>query len=72
MIDRNEIAGELGKRIKNSISPFHTVLYAADELKKCGFDGIVNLDVLDFVAYEPNQIKLRQNTKPTMSASTAA
>ena len=40
MIDRNEIAGELGKRIKNSISPFHTVLYAADELKKCGFDEL--------------------------------
>ena len=40
MIDRNEIAGELGKRIKNSISPFHTVMYAADELKKCGFDEL--------------------------------
>lgn len=40
--------------------------------KNCGFDGIINLDVLDFVAYEPNQIKLRNNAKPTMAASTAA
>lgn len=45
---------------------------ATDFFRKCGFDGIVNLDVLDFVAYEPNQIKLRQNTKPTTAASTAA
>ena len=45
---------------------------ATDYFKNCGFDGIVNLDVLDFVAYEPNQIKLRTNTKPTSAVSTAA
>lgn len=45
---------------------------ATNYFKKCGYDGIVNLDVLDFVAYEPNQIKLRQNKQPTMAASTAA
>jgi hypothetical protein len=40
--------------------------------KNCGFNGIVNLDVLDFVAYELNQIKLRNNLKPTAAVSTAA
>lgn len=45
---------------------------ATDYFKKCGFDGIVNLDVLDFVAYEPNQIKLRNNLSPTIADSTAA
>lgn len=45
---------------------------ATDFFKNCGFDGIVNLDVLDFVAYKPNQIKLRTNTKPTLAVSTAA
>ena len=45
---------------------------ATGYFKNCGFDGIVNLDVLDFVAYEPNQIKLRTNTKPTSAVSTVA
>lgn len=40
-----------------------------DYLTKCGFDGIVNLDVCDFVAYRPNQIKLKQNLNPTTSDS---
>lgn len=43
-----------------------------DFFKKCGFDGIVNYDVLDFVAFEPNQIKLSSNTNPTNSEVLAA
>lgn len=41
-------------------------------LKRCGYDGIVNLDVLDFVAYYPNQIKASSNKMPTTAVSTAA
>ena len=38
----------------------------------CGYDGIMNLDVMDFVAYQPDQIKLSSNKIPTAVASTAA
>ena len=41
-------------------------------LQKCGFDGIVNYDVLDFVAFEPSQIKLSSNKNPTNSEILAA
>ena len=40
--------------------------------KNCGFDGIMNLDTLDFVAFEPNQIKLSSNKNPTDSELLAA
>lgn len=40
---------------------------ATDFFKACGYDGIMNLDILDFVAYEPSQIKLCSNTAPTGS-----
>lgn len=43
-----------------------------DFLKNCGYDGIMNLDVLDFVAFEPNQIKLSSNKNPTNSEVLAA
>jgi hypothetical protein len=45
---------------------------ATDFFKKCGFDGIMNLDVLDFVAYYPNQIKISANKAPTSAISTVA
>lgn len=40
--------------------------------KTCGFDGVMNLDILDFVAFEPNQIKLSSNKNPTNSKLLAA
>ena len=43
-----------------------------DFFKSCGYDGIMNLDVLDFVAFEPNQIKLSSNKNPTNSEILAA
>lgn len=43
-----------------------------DFFKACGYDGIMNLDVLDFVAFEPNQIKLSSNKAPTNSERLAA
>lgn len=43
-----------------------------DFFKVCGYDGIMNLDVLDFVAFEPNQIKLSSNKAPTNSERLAA
>lgn len=41
-------------------------------LKNAGYDGIMNLDVGDYVAFDPKQIKLCSNTKPTSSAELAA
>jgi hypothetical protein len=32
----------------------------------------MNLDVMDFVAYQPDQIKLSSNKTPTAAVSTAA
>lgn len=40
--------------------------------KACGFDGIMNLDTLDFVIFEPNQAKLNSNKNPTSSEFLAA
>lgn len=40
---------------------------ATEFFKTCGYDGIMNLDTLDFVAFEPNQIKLCANKAPTNS-----
>lgn len=42
-----------------------------DFFKKCNFDGIMNLEIGDFVAYYPEQIKLRANRKPKASANSA-
>jgi heterodisulfide reductase subunit A-like polyferredoxin len=40
--------------------------------QNCGYDGIMNLDVLDFVAYYPGQIKMSLNKAPTSAISTIA
>lgn len=45
---------------------------ATEFFQKCGYDGIMNLDVLDFVAYHPGQIKVIANKTPTTSISTIA
>ena len=45
---------------------------ATEFFKNCGYDGIMNLDVLDFVAYEPSQVKLQLNKNPSTAASFAA
>ena len=44
---------------------------ATDFFQKCNFDGIMNLEIGDFVAYYPEQIKLRTNRKPAVSANSA-
>lgn len=44
----------------------------AEFFKSSGYDGIMNLDVLDFVAFEPNQIKLCSNKAPTSSEKLVA
>ena len=41
-------------------------------LIKAGYDGIMNLDIGDYVAFEPEQIKLCSNRMPTASADVAA
>ena len=40
-INRSIIADELGRRIKSSTSPFHTVAYSSEELKENGFEEII-------------------------------
>ena len=40
-INRNKVADELGRRISASTSPFHTVLYVAEELKDNGFEELI-------------------------------
>ncbi|MBQ2320812.1 MAG: M18 family aminopeptidase [Lachnospiraceae bacterium] len=40
MSEENIIIEELSKRIKESVSPFHTVRYVADELKAAGYEEI--------------------------------
>ena len=39
---------------------------------KAGYDGIMNLDIEDFVAFKPEQIKLCSNKNPTASNNVAA
>jgi hypothetical protein len=41
-------------------------------LINAGYDGIMNLDVGDYVAFDPKQIKLCSNKNPTNSADIAA
>lgn len=41
-------------------------------LINAGYDGIMNLDVGDYVAFDPKQIKLCSNKNPTNSANIAA
>lgn len=43
-----------------------------DYFKKAGYDGIMNLDVGDYVAFDPRQIKRCSNLNPTNSAELAA
>lgn len=45
---------------------------AAAFFQTCGFDGIMNLNTLDFVAFEPNQVKLTSNKSPTSSVRLTA
>lgn len=45
---------------------------ATQFFKACGFDGIMDLDTLDFVIFEPNQAKLSSNKNPTSSKLLAA
>jgi hypothetical protein len=45
---------------------------ATDFFQKCGYDGIMNLDIMDFVAYQPGQIKVSANKAPTSALSTTA
>ena len=45
---------------------------ATQFFKACGFDGIMDLDTLDFVIFEPNQAKLSSNKNPTSSELLAA
>lgn len=45
---------------------------AQDYFINLGYDGIMNLEVGDYVAFKPEQIKLCSNKNPTSSADAAA
>lgn len=46
--------------------------FAHTYFARAGYDGIMNLDVGDYVAFDPKQIKLCSNTMPSATANIAA
>ena len=46
--------------------------FAQAYFQKAGYDGIMNLDIGDFVAFKPEQIKLCSNKMPSAAADAAA
>ena len=46
--------------------------FAQKYFMRAGYDGIMNLDVGDYVAFDSNQIKLCSNKMPTASDDAAA
>lgn len=46
--------------------------FAQKYFMRAGYDGIMNLDIGDYVAYKPEQIKLCSNKMPTVTADAAA
>lgn len=58
-----ENAGGLDTLIEMTCGPER----ATNFFKTCGYDGIMNLDTMDFVVFEPNQVKLCANKAPTSS-----
>ena len=46
--------------------------FANTYFTKAGYDGIMNLDIGDYVAFKPEQIKLCSNKAPSATADVAA
>jgi hypothetical protein len=46
--------------------------FATTYFTRAGYDGIMNLDIGDYVAFKPEQIKLCSNKKPSATADAAA
>lgn len=46
--------------------------FAQKYFMRAGYDGIMNLEIGDYVAYKPEQIKLCSNKMPTATADAAA
>ncbi len=46
--------------------------FAQKYFQRAGYDGIMNLDIGDYVAFKPEQIKLCSNKMPSASADVAA
>lgn len=46
--------------------------FAQKYFMRAGYDGIMNLDIGDYVAFKPEQIKLCSNKMPVVSANVAA
>jgi hypothetical protein len=63
---------ELGGGIDTIIEKTCGVDFAQKYFIRAGYDGIMNLDIGDYVAFDPKQIKLCSNKMPSVSADAAA
>lgn len=74
-----ELQAELEDDILNNDGNIDTLIektcgfgFAQAYFKRAGYDGIMNLETGDHVAFEPEQIKLCSNKSPSISANVAA
>ena len=74
-----ELQAELEDDILNNDGNIDTLIektcgfgFAQAYFKRAGYDGIMNLETGDHVAFEPEQIKLCANKSPSISANVAA
>jgi hypothetical protein len=75
----DELHQELKDDILNNDGNIDTLIektcgfgFAQAYFKRAGYDGIMNLETGDHVAFEPEQIKLCSNKSPSISANVAA
>ena len=75
----NGLLEELEDDIINNDGGLDTVIektcgfdFANTYFTRAGYDGIMNLDIGDYVAFKPEQIKLCSNKMPTATADAAA
>jgi hypothetical protein len=74
-----ELQAELEDDILNNDGNIDTLIektcgfgFAQAYFKRAGYDGIMNLETGDHIAFEPEQIKLCSNKSPSISANVAA
>jgi hypothetical protein len=75
----DELRQELEKDVLENGGGLDTVIelscgvdFAQKYFMRAGYDGIMNLDIGDYVAFKPEQIKLCSNKMPATSANVAA
>ncbi len=75
----DELRDQLEKELLENDGGLDTIIektcgvgFAQTYFIKAGYDGIMNLDIGDYVAFKPEQIKLCSNKMPTATADAAA